>query len=374
MSCSATVRLLSLVGALALGMPIHTQAANPIVTSVYTADPAALVHDGRVYIYTGHDEALAGTDKYVMKDWLCFSSSDMVNWKAEGSPMALTAFSWANSDAWAGQVIERSGKFFYYVPMTHKTIPGFAIGVGVSDSPTGPFVDARGTALITNNLTPDKEGKTTVFSWDDIDPSVMIDDDGQAYLFWGNTICHYVKLKANMIETDGEIQTVTLPLFTEAPWIHKKNGLYYLSYAYGWEEKIAYATSSSITGPWTFRGVINDYVPNCNTNHQAIIEFKGQSYFIYHNGAAPGGGSFRRSVCIDYLNYNADGTIKPIVQTTAGISVVPGNTPASAAVAAGANSSSSSSSGSSSSSSPGGGRALPSGSSASQTPAPTLHP
>jgi len=308
-----------------MGLAHPVSAANPIIANVYTADPAALVSNGRVYLYTGHDEAAPGVEGYVMKDWLCFSSDDMVNWKAEGSPLSLSAFSWAKQDAWAGQAIERDGKFYYYVPVSHKTINGFAIGVAVSDRPTGPFVDARGTALITNDMTTNTAGIT----WDDIDPAVFIDDDGQAYLFWGNTVCHYVKLKSNMIETEGAIETVSLPSFTEAPWIHKKNGIYYLSYAYGWEEKIAYASSKSITGPWTFRGVINDHVFNCNTNHQAIIEFKGQSYFIYHNGGAPGGGSFRRSVCVEYLFYNADGTIQPIVQTKAGIGMNATTPPAS---------------------------------------------
>ncbi len=312
----ALARLLPALALAAVFGGERAAAANPIITNVYTADPAALVHDGRVYLYTGHDEAPAGTTAYVMREWLCFSSADMVNWRAEGSPLSLAAFTWARQDAWAGHVVERDGKFYFYAPMSHRAINGFAIGVAVADQPTGPFVDARGSALITNDMTSNSAGIT----WDDIDPAVFIDDDGQAYLFWGNTVLHYVKLKANMIETEGPIQTVTLPQFTEAPWVHKRNGLYYLSYAYGWEEKIAYATSTSIAGPWTFRGVINDYVPNCNTNHQAIVEFQGKSYFIYHNGAAPGGGSWRRSVCVDLLEYNEDGTIKPVVQTSAGVS------------------------------------------------------
>lgn len=290
-------------------------AANPIITDVYTADPAAMVHDGTVYLYTGHDEQAEGKEGYVMKSWLCFSSTDMVNWTPRGSPLAVSDFKWAKQDAWAGQVIERRGKFYWYVPMTQATIPGFAIGVAVADSATGPFHDARGSALITNDMTTQ-----VPIAWDDIDPAVFIDDDGQAYLFWGNQRCKYVKLKPNMIEADGPIHVIEgLEKFTEAPWVHHRGGLYYLSYAYDFPEKIAYATSEKVTGPWTYRGVINDLVPNSTTNHQAIIEFKGRWYFVYHNGAAPGGGSFRRSVCVDRLEYNADGTIKPIVQTVAGV-------------------------------------------------------
>lgn len=290
------------------------RAANPAITDPLTADPAAMVYKDTVYLYTGNDEAPEKHQGYIMNKWLCFSSTDMVNWKQLPSPLAVTDFAWAEKNAWAGQVIERSGKFYWYVPMSHKTIHGFAIGVAISDSPTGPFKDARGSAIITNDMTTDVK-----ISWDDIDPTVFIDDDGQAYLFWGNQRCRYIKLKENMIEADGPIVTLDLPKFTEAPWIHKHGKLYYLSYAYDWPEKTAYATAEKITGPWTFRGVIQELAGNCNTNHQSIIEYKGLSYFIYHNGGTPQGGSFRRSVCIDYLHYNPDGTIQHIVPTSEGV-------------------------------------------------------
>ena len=288
--------------------------ANPVITNLFTADPAALVYNGRVYLYTGHDEAPVGGASYVMNNWCCFSSSDMMNWTYHGAPLAVSNFSWAKADAWASQCVYKGGKFYWYICAEHRTIPGKAIGVAVSTSPTGPFTDARGSALITNDMT-----KQTSISWDDIDPTVFIDDDGQAYMYWGNTVCKWVKLNSDMISFSGSINTVSLPSFTEAPWLHKRNGIYYLSYAYGWPEKIAYATSSSPTGPWTYRGIVNDYVLNCGTNHQAIIDFNGYSYFIYHNGALPTGGDYRRSVCIDYLYYNADGTMKQVVQTTQGV-------------------------------------------------------
>ncbi len=288
---------------------------NPIIRHKFTADPAALVYDGKVYLYTGHDEAPPRQARYVMHDWTCFSSSDMVNWTEHEVPLRVKDFAWAKDDAWASQVINRNGKFYWYVAVEHATIPGKAIGVAVSDSPTGPFKDARGSAIITNDMTTE-----TKISWDDIDPTVIMDEKGQAYLFWGNTKCYYAKLKDNMIELDGPIKTIDLPHYTEAPWVHKRNGWYYLSYAYEFPEKIAYAMSRNIEGPWEYKGILNEIAGNSNTNHQAIIDFKDKSYFIYHNGAlAADAGSFHRSVCIDYLYYNKDGTMKRVVMTSEGV-------------------------------------------------------
>jgi len=288
---------------------------NPIIRHKFTADPAAMVYKGKVYLYTGHDEAPPKRNGYEMHEWLCFSSSDMKIWTEHPSPLNVKDFKWAKDDAWASQVIERNEKFYWYVAVEHATIHGKAIGVAVAGNPTGPFEDALGKALITNDMTTE-----TKISWDDIDPAVFIDDNGQAYLFWGNTVLKYVKLKENMIELDGPVKTIDLPHFTEAPWIHKKNGWYYLSYAYEFPEKIAYAMSRNIEGPWQYKGIINEIAGNSNTNHQAIIEFKGKDYFIYHNGAlAADAGSFHRSVSIDYLYYNKDGTIKRVIMTSEGV-------------------------------------------------------
>jgi beta-xylosidase len=289
---------------------------NPAIRTVFTADPAAIVHGDSVYLYTGHDEAEQGYEFYKMNEWLVFSSGDMVTWKSHPVPLSIDDFSWAKADAWAAQVIERNGKFYWYVSVEHSTIPGKAIGVAVADSPLGPFKDALGKALVTNDMT-----KETDIAWDDIDPTVFIDDDGQAYLFWGNTVCYYAKLKENMTEFDGDIMVVDdLPGFTEAPWIHKRGDWYYLSYAYQFPEKTAYAMSRSIEGSWEYKGILNELAGNCNTNHQAIIEFKEVPYFIYHTGGIqPNGGSFRRSVCVDRLYYNADSTLQKVKMTSEGI-------------------------------------------------------
>lgn len=288
--------------------------SNPIFTHKYTADPAAMVYKDKVYLYTGRDQAADKQNRYEMHEWLCFSTSDMVNWTEHSTPLSVKDFTWAKADAWASQVIERNGKFYWYVAVEHATIRGKAIGVAVSDSPTGPFKDAKGSALITNDMT-----SVAKINWEDIDPTVYI-ENGQAYLFWGNTALYYAKLKENMIELDGPIHNISLPKFTEAPWIHKRNGWYYLSYAYEFPEKTAYAMSRSIEGPWEYKGILNEIAGNCNTNHQSIIEFKGKWYFIYHNGAlVPDAGSFHRSVCIDYLYYNPDGTMKRVVMTSEGV-------------------------------------------------------
>lgn len=294
-----------------------TSNGNPVFTHKYTADPAALVYDDKIYIYAGHDECPAPHNRYQMNEWLVFSSDDMVNWTEHAVPLRPSDFTWAKGDAWASQVIERNGKFYWYVTVEHGTIHGKSIGVAVADNPLGPFKDARGSALITNDMTT----SYTQIWWDDIDPTVWIDDDGQAYLFWGNTQCYYAKLKENMVELDGPIMPVDLPNFTEAPWIHKHKGWYYLSFAQFFPEKIGYAMAKNISGPWEYKGILNEIAGNSNTNHQAIIKFKGKWYFIYHNGAVPTeGGSYRRSVCIDYLHYNKNGTIKRMQMTSEGVS------------------------------------------------------
>lgn len=306
---------------------------NPLIRFEYTADPGALVdNDGTVYIYAGHDVCPPPHNFYHIDEWNVFSSKDMRTWQSHATPLRATDFEWSDGDAWASQVIRKGDKYYWYVTVEHKDVDGKdgkAIGVAVSDSPTGPFKDARGSALVTNNMTKDFTG---IF-WDDIDPTVIIDADGTAYLIWGNTQCYIAKLKDNMIELDGPIKTIRIngintpadpqpgaPQYTEAPWIHTYNGKYYLSFAFEFPEKIGYAVSDNIFGPYEFKGIINELAGNCNTNHQAIIEKDGKWYFIYHNGGADvNGGSFRRSVCIEEMKYDKEGNIIPIVMTTKGI-------------------------------------------------------
>nr|WP_169732007.1 family 43 glycosylhydrolase [Glycomyces arizonensis] len=293
------------------------KADNPIVQTIYTADPAPLVYDGRVYLYTGHDED--GSTWFDMREWRVWSSDDMVNWTDHGSPMSLDTFSWARQDAWAGQVVERGGEFYWYVPVVNDATGRMSIGVGVADNPIGPFHDALGHPLVENG---------------EIDPTVFIDDDGQAYLYWGNPNLWYVKLNADMVSYSGGLNQIPLTtsgfgtrtgdsdrptLYEEGPWVYKRGGLYYMVYAAECcSEHIAYSTAPGPTGPWTYRGTIMPTQGSSFTNHPGVIDYKGNSYFFYHNGALPGGGGFTRSVAVEQFEYNADGTFPTIGMTTAG--------------------------------------------------------
>ena len=253
-------------------------AQNPFVQTWFTSDPAPMVYGDKVYVYTGHDEDHA--DFFWMYEWRVYSSSDMVNWTDHGPLLSLASFSWADDRAWASQCIERNGKFYWYICAHSKLSGGMAVGVAVADSPTGPFKDALGKPLFDNG------------SWDNIDPTVFIDNDGQAWLFWGNPTINYGRLNSDMLSFDGEVKQVNQTVegfgapnmkerqkdvkykdtYTEGPWIlrrdvfpltkkgkpaKKAQPLYYLLYAAGGvPEHIAYSTAPSFEGPWTYRGEI----------------------------------------------------------------------------------------------------------------------
>jgi Glycosyl hydrolases family 43/Carbohydrate binding module (family 6) len=285
-------------------------ADNPIVQTIFTADPAPMVHNDTCYVYTGHDEAANPSDWFNMKEWRCYSSADMVNWTDLGSPMNLKTFSWANVDAWASQCVYRNGKFYWYVCIRLEK-DRFGIGVGVSDKPEGPFTDAIGKPLVAGDSF--------------LDPTVFIDDDGQAYMYFGNGKLWMLKLNQDMISTSEPIIEIprtaeSVNSYVEAPWLHKRNGLYYLSYAgqAPGRENIRYCTSTTPTGPWKYHGVIMAEKGSSWTNHSGIADFKRKSYFVYHNGALPGGGNGCRSACVEQFKYNDDGTIPLIEMTTSG--------------------------------------------------------
>ena len=306
------------------------KAQNPFVQTWCTSDPAPMVHNGTMYVYTGHDED--GADFFWMQEWRVYSTQDMVNWQDHGSPLALESFSWADDRAWASQTIERDGKFYWYICAHSKISGGMAIGVAVGDSPTGPFRDALGKPLFENG------------SWDHIDPTVFIDDDDQAWLMWGNPQVYYLKLNRDMISYEGELGKLPMteeafggPMmkerekgktykdsYVEGPWLTKRNGTYQLLYAAGGvPEHISYSTAPSPLGPWKYAGEIMP-LSNTNsfTNHCGVADFKGHSYFFYHTGKLPRGGGFGRSVAVEEFKYNADGSFPTILPTDEGVKPV----------------------------------------------------
>jgi len=283
-------------------LPSPARADNPIVQTSYTADPAPMVYQDRLYLYTSHDEDVTVSNFYTMNDWHLYSTVDMVNWTDHGTPAGGKTFSWFTDNAWAVQAVPRNGKIYLYAPLNNNT--GAKIGVAVSDSPLGPFKDAVGKELVSNGSMA-------------IDPTVFIDEDGQAYLYWGNGNLRMVKLNSDMITTSGSVTSnIAMQGFTEGPWFYRRGSLYYLVYA-GSGEKISYATSSAPAGPWTYKGDAFG-TPSIATNHPGVADYKGHSYFFYHNGALPGGGSFKRSVCVEEFTYGADGSIPKLTMTTTG--------------------------------------------------------
>ncbi|WP_071146073.1 glycoside hydrolase family 43 protein [Bacteroides ihuae] len=285
-----------------VNLPLAGNAQNPIIQTNYTADPAPLVYNDTVFLYTSHDEDDAFGFK--MQDWLLYTSTDMVNWTDHGVIASLKDFKWVPYDngAWAPQCIQRNNKFYMYCPMPN----GIGIGVLVSDSPYGPFKDPIGKPLIKNSML-------------DIDPTILIDEDGQAYLYWGNPNFYYVKLNEDMISYSGEIiNEPTKPdNYQEGPWVWKHNGHYYLAYASTCcPEGIGYAMSSSPTGPWEYKGMIMEGDKRSNGNHPGVIDYKGNSYVFGFNYAILKQTMLkhyeRRSICIENLKYNTDGSIQKL--------------------------------------------------------------
>jgi arabinoxylan arabinofuranohydrolase len=287
-----------------LGVATPARADNPIVQTNYTADPAPMVHEGTLYLYTSHDEDVTVNNFYTMNDWRLYSTQDMVNWTDHGSPAGLRSFTWGTDSAWAPHGIARNGEFYLYVPLNNNT--GARIGVGVSDDVAGPFTDPLGRDLAQSPSS-------------DIDPTVFIDDDGQAHMYWGNATLQYVRLNEDMISYSGTPTAVALSGFTEGPWFYKRESLYYMVYAGmgGATEKVSYATSNSPTGPWNIRGDIMAS-GSTFTNHAGVVDYKGHSYFFYHNSALPGGNDFKRSVCVEEFTYAADGSIPQLTMSADG--------------------------------------------------------
>ena len=307
------------------------QAQNPIIRDQFTADPTARVFNNKVYLYPSHDiKPPVGQrqDWFCMEDYHVFSSENLTDWTDHGVIVTQNKVPWVRTNSysmWAPDCVERNGKYYFYFPSAPKDGRGFGVGVAIADSPEGPFICEPEPIKGING----------------IDPCVLQASDGNAYIFWGAGRC--AKLKPNMKELaddtpkekvkwgnrEFEMYGVNclkdLPnRQAEGPFAFEYNGNYYLTYPYVREntEVLGYAMSKNPMGPYEYKGIIMpEHENGCWTNHHSIINYKGQWYLFYHQNAFSPNDDKRRSVQIDKLYFNADGTIKEVKKTMRGVGI-----------------------------------------------------
>lgn len=321
-------RLLPLTSLLAVVAPAMLKADSPLAAHRYLADPSSLVTKDRVYIYCSNDDESPVEGSYNIPNVICVSSSDMKNWTDHGSVFrASDSTKWAKK-TWAPAALERDGKFFLYFGNG-----GVNIGVATAPTPTGPFTDPLGRDLV-NHSTPGVQPAKNMWLFD---PGVFIDDDGQAYLYFGgngdnNVRC--AKLNRDMISLAGDVIKMSATNFFEAAWVFKRKGIYYFSYSTTpkAQMRIDYLTSTNPIDGFGYRGVVADQPPiNNDNNHAAQFEFKGRWYHVYHNrivakqAGIPTG--FRRNLAIEEFSFNEDGSIRKVVYTTNGVAQLEGLNP-----------------------------------------------
>ena len=312
-------RNLIALSALALGLAPALDAQNPIIRDQFTADPTARVFEGKVYLYPSHDIISPVEPErkwFSMADYHVFSSEDLVNWTDHGMILSQENVPWGNPEGysmWAPDCVYKNGKYYFYFPNAPKEGRGFAIGVAIADKPYGPF-------------TPEQKPIEGVGG---IDPCVLVASDGSAYLYWSGMGLRGAKLADNMLELDGESVRLdeNLPAgFKEGPFIFERNGKFYLTYPWVQDrtETLAYAMSDKPLGPYEFKGIIMAQSPSaCWTNHHSLVEYKGEWYLFYHHNDYSPQFDKNRSVRIDKVIFNEDGTIQPVTPTLRGVGISP---------------------------------------------------
>ena len=314
-----------------MGVPLLAGAQNPIIRDQFAADPTARVFNNKVYVYPSHDilpPEGQRQDWFCMEDYHVFSSENLTDWTDHGVIVTQNKVPWVRPDSysmWAPDCIERNGKYYFYFPSAPKGGMGFGVGVAIADKPEGPFVCEPEPIKGING----------------IDPCVLLASDGNAYIFWGNGRC--AKLKDNMKEIaddtpkekvkwgEREFEMYGVNCLkglpnrqAEGPFAFEYNGNYYLTYPYVREntEVLGYAMSKNPMGPYEYKGIIMaEHENGCWTNHHSIINYKGQWYLFYHHNDFSPRDDKRRSVCIEKLYFNADGTIKEVKPTMRGVGI-----------------------------------------------------
>ena len=323
---------------------LAVSAQNPVIRDQFAADPTARVFNNKVYVYPSHDiPAPEGQrqDWFCMADYHVFSSENLTDWTDHGMILSQEQVPWGKTDAysmWAPDCVYKNGKYYFYFPNAPKDGRGFAVGVAIANQPEGPFTCMQ----------------EPIMGISGIDPCVLIDDDGSAYIYWSGMGIRGARLKENMLELDGELQEVKIPKrdgmpemppmkmggqvmeglpdgFKEGPFAFKRNGWYYLTFPWvrgntsngaNPTETLAYAMSKSPLGPWDFKGIIMaEHDNHCWTNHHSILEYKGQWYIFYHRNDFSPNMDKRRSARIEKIAFNSDGTIQEVKQTMRGVGI-----------------------------------------------------
>ena len=323
---------------------LAVSAQNPVIRDQFAADPTARVFNNKVYVYPSHDiPAPEGQrqDWFCMADYHVFSSENLTVWTDHGMILSQEQVPWGKTDAysmWAPDCVYKNGKYYFYFPNAPKDGRGFAVGVAIANQPEGPFTCMQ----------------EPIMGISGIDPCVLIDDDGSAYIYWSGMGIRGARLKENMLELDGELQEVKIPKrdgmpemppmkmggqvmeglpdgFKEGPFAFKRNGWYYLTFPWvrgntsngaNPTETLAYAMSKSPLGPWDFKGIIMaEHDNHCWTNHHSILEYKGQWYIFYHRNDFSPNMDKRRSARIEKIAFNSDGTIHEVKQTMRGVGI-----------------------------------------------------
>jgi len=320
MKITKSITLLFLTLIVTIG---QIKADNPLVTGQFSADPTARVFNGKMYVYPSHDIPTP-TEKPGRKAWFCmedyhvFSSINLTDWTDHGVIVNQKQVPWVDGGSytmWAPDCVEKDGKFYFFFPANivkdSTNRGGFGIGVGIAENPEGPFVFQP---------KPIKNVRG-------IDPCVLLDKDGQAYMYWVQAGLSVAKLKPNLLELDSEPKSIEgLPKgFKEGPFTFERNGKYYLTYPWvqNKTEQLAYSISDSPMGPFTFGGIIMDESPNCWTNHQSIVSYNDQWYLFYHHNDYSPNFDKNRSICADRLFFETDGSIRKVVKTLRGIGQTP---------------------------------------------------
>jgi len=305
-----------------LFITVCTNAQNPIVRDQFSADPSARVFNGKVFVFPSHD-IKAPVGKNLRKDWFCmadyhvFSSKNLTEWVDHGTIVSQNEVAWADSNAysmWAPDCIERNGKYYFYFPAITNEVDsagrkGFGIGIAVANKPEGPYIPQNERIKGVNG----------------IDPNIFIDKDGQAYLYWSMRHIYVAKLSDDMLSLASEVIVVEeLPQkgLKEGPYLFERNNVYYMTYPHVENkiERLEYAVGDNPMGPFKFAGVIMDESPmNCWTNHQSIVKYNEQWYLFYHQNEYSPKFDKNRSICIDSLFFNADGTIQKVTPTKRGV-------------------------------------------------------